>query len=235
MWYHVTAMLSCRYSGPGSKPYDRRLASADRILEIVGGDGHESLPPLPLVPYAISMATTMIYRALRDGQRDVKRASRDMELCCKALDALSWRWTTAGGVARLARRLWKILATSEKSQTTEEPKSSETTPNQSMPAASSGNPPSRQPGPISFSSSISPTQELHTSQTFQQQLPQWNVTAPYTQLDTAFYDMFDYGMPNVFRDPASWEFLHVANEDGSPKQGDPSGATPYVSTDIVWI
>ncbi|KAF5522798.1 hypothetical protein CGCA056_v007648 [Colletotrichum aenigma] len=28
IWYHVAAMLSCRYSGPGSLQYNRRLASA---------------------------------------------------------------------------------------------------------------------------------------------------------------------------------------------------------------
>ncbi|KAJ4144999.1 hypothetical protein LMH87_003864 [Akanthomyces muscarius] len=71
IWYHVAAMLSCRFSGPGTVPYRRRLASADAILLIASEQGADALPPLPLIPYAVSLSTTMIYRALRDGQRQV--------------------------------------------------------------------------------------------------------------------------------------------------------------------
>ncbi|KAH8171530.1 fungal specific transcription factor [Sarocladium implicatum] len=238
IWYHVTAMLSCRYSGPGSKPYIRRLVSADRILEIVSKGGHEALPPLPLVPYAMSMSTTMIYRAFRDGQRDLKRALQDMELCCGALDALSRNWTSAKGVARLARRLWRLLSSSEKGQTKDVAAMPPPTPHTIRDAesnsvmSSSPAPITRQGTAMSSTTAMTPSQVYPDPHSFDGQLPQaWGSGTSYTQLDTAFHDLFDYGMPNVFRDPTTWEFLHVANEDGSPNGSDFLGASSYGSAE----
>ena len=39
-----------------------------------------------------------------------------MELCCGALEKLSRCWTSAKGVARLARRLWRLLASEEEEE-----------------------------------------------------------------------------------------------------------------------
>lgn len=229
-------MLSCRYSGPGSKPYARRLASADCILAIVSKGGHESLPPLPLVPYAISMSTTMIYRAFRDRQRDLKRALQDMELCCGALDALSRNWTSAKGVARLARRLWRLLSSSDKGQSRDVAARPPPTPQTNSEAGSYGpfnSSPTMVPRPttsMSLNAVVTPSQGLTEQPSFERQLPQsWGMGTSYTQLDTAFHDLFDYGMPNVFRDPTTWEFLHVANEDSSPNGSDFLGASSYSS------
>lgn len=61
-------------------------------------------------------------------------------------------------------------------------------------------------------------QMAEASPSFQGQLIEsWpEIDASYSQLDTAFHDMFDYGMPYVFRDPATWDFLHTTNsEDGA--------------------
>lgn len=35
--------------------------------------------------------------------------------------------------------------------------------------------------------------------------------ASYSQIDKAFRDLFDYGMPNVFQDPTTSEFLYTPN------------------------
>ena len=102
-------MLSCRYSGPGTVQYNRRFASADHVLELVSTEGVEGLPPLPLVPYAMSLSTTVIYRALHDGERDIDGACEDLRRCCDALDVLGQRWTSVRGVARLAKRLWRLI------------------------------------------------------------------------------------------------------------------------------
>ncbi|BCS23927.1 fungal specific transcription factor domain-containing protein [Aspergillus puulaauensis] len=103
-WYHASSMLSCRYSGPRSPQYTRRLASADRIVHIITETGNEGLglPPLPLVPYAVSMATTVVYRAWRDKVRDLHSTYAGLCLCCEALEALSLVWTGARSVASLA-------------------------------------------------------------------------------------------------------------------------------------
>ncbi|OJJ60091.1 hypothetical protein ASPSYDRAFT_921394 [Aspergillus sydowii CBS 593.65] len=97
-------MLSCRYSGPRSTQYTRRLASADRIVHIITATDH-GFPPLPLVPYAVSMATTVVYRAWRDKVRDLHSTYANLCLCCEALEALSASWTGARGFARLAMGL----------------------------------------------------------------------------------------------------------------------------------
>ncbi|KAL2414089.1 hypothetical protein ABEF95_004579 [Exophiala dermatitidis] len=116
IWYHVAAMLSCRYSGPESFQYERRLDSACRTLQIIS-EGYERIPPLPLVPYAISMATAVIYRALRDGKRDYASAYGDLKRCYKTLCALSHIWTSARGVTKLTRRLLRRLSCSGDSNT----------------------------------------------------------------------------------------------------------------------
>ncbi|KAK2032531.1 hypothetical protein LX32DRAFT_555332, partial [Colletotrichum zoysiae] len=105
IWYHIAAMLSCRYSGPGSVQYTRRLASADCVLNIITQETADGLPPLPLVPYAMSMSTTVIYRALRDGERLPERAYDDLEACSRNLETLSLVWSSARGVAKLVKRL----------------------------------------------------------------------------------------------------------------------------------
>lgn len=114
IWYHVAAMLSCRHSGPGSIQYRRSFTSANRILEIFSQEGYEHLPPLPLIPYAMSMSTTILYRSLYDHQCSIEVALNNLHSCCRILNALSQRWTSAKGVTELAMRLWTVLTGSEK-------------------------------------------------------------------------------------------------------------------------
>ncbi|KPM44109.1 hypothetical protein AK830_g2474 [Neonectria ditissima] len=225
IWYHVAAMLSCRYSEPGSIPYNRRLASADRIIDIVLHVGHEGLPPLPLVPYAMSMSTTIIYRALRDEQRDVCSACEGLRFCCDTLDTFSQQWTSAKCVAKLAKRLWRVLT---KSEALHEP-----SPHQHKNSQEKGT------SEEAISTDAEDTwaiADLHSSmgahdrvldsttlpQTYHgvtedaatgswleseiqlvQNLP--GMDASYFQLDRAFQELFDYGMPNILRDPIAWD------------------------------
>ena len=70
-----------------------------------GGVVDLDLPPLPLVPYAVSMATTVVYRAWRDKVRDLHSTYANLCLCCEGLEALSLSWTGARGFARLAMGL----------------------------------------------------------------------------------------------------------------------------------
>jgi hypothetical protein len=112
IWYHVAAMLSCRFSGPGSTIYNRRLSSADRVLQILSQDRHQDLPPLPLIPYAMSMSTTVIYRALRNNSRSFEVAQNDLKACCGVLSTLGRQWTRAKRVAGLVHRLLRDLKSS---------------------------------------------------------------------------------------------------------------------------
>lgn len=223
-------MLSCRHSGPDNVHYTRRLASADRILEMLGHGQHETLPPLPLVPYAMAMATTVIYRALRDRVRDINASSRDLSLCCEALDTLGQRWTTAQGVAKLAHRLMSSsdpgisnqqrVEAPDKRDATTTAESTALNERLSIAAHQPVNPSNGTeeiviPTPVSLLSD----QGFHGDHTSDnpQYLPEqviepWiGFDASQFQLQMAFDDLFSNGISDVFRDPASWELLHMAN------------------------
>ena len=218
-------MLSCRFSGPGSVQYRRRLASADRILKIISNGGQEHLPPLPLVPYAMSMSTTIIYRALRDGQRSVEVACKDLRLCCDALNALGSLWTSARDIAKLATRLWRDLVASSlppKQRNIDEHANGRVWEDtQSSRLKSWGvQPPEidsesvndevdsheiavEAPGLFQAHQASIGEQGLGENQNLQYAGP----SDVYTQLDMAVFDMFDYGIPNVFQDSLTWDFL----------------------------
>ncbi|KAL4883919.1 hypothetical protein BJY04DRAFT_215811 [Aspergillus karnatakaensis] len=105
IWYHVAAMLTSRYSDPQSIQYNRRLKSAYEILDIFVQENYQSLPPLPLLPYAISMSTTVIYRAWRDGERDLNDTYKNLGMCCSVLEGLEQVWRSARNMALLAVNL----------------------------------------------------------------------------------------------------------------------------------
>lgn len=225
-------MLSCRHSGPGTVHYKRRLDSADCIVEIMAHGGHKTLPPLPLVPYALAFATTVIYRALRDKQRPIESAFSDLSLCCRALDVLGRRWTSVQGVAKLANRLLgssspdkpsgssagvsqqeqseasvgdgTLMLPMELSTQTAQP----TAPSLSTQDAIIG-PPISLPG--GQASSGEPA--LGGFRGFDGQLVEhWpNLDASPYQLDVAIDDLFDHGISDVFRDPGTWELLHMGD------------------------
>lgn len=234
-------MLSCRFSGPGSVQYRRRLASADRILEIICNGGQEYLPPLPLVPYAMSMSTTIIYRALRDGQRAVELACKDLRLCCDALNALGSLWTSARDVAKLATGLWKdVVATTfppQEPNTIEQhsdgrrweentnirPQNSGVQPSERVPESLTDDIDGideiavREPSVFPNQQAPIGEQLLRANQNFQGPGPEAFTRSndAYSQLDMAFCDMFDYGIPNVFQDSLTWDFVDIgSNQDG---------------------
>lgn len=234
-------MLSCRFSGPGSVQYSRRLASADRILEIICHGGHEHLPPLPLVPYAMSMSTTITYRALRDGQRAVDLACKDLRLCCESLNALGYLWTSARGFAKLATRLWRVLTASsfphkqlrppnfqaegtrvvgtDGAATVQRPDDACAQGTEEGRVEVDGVSPLTAPAPSIFplGQPIAGEQAPELSGSFNGQLVEGcaGVDDAYYKLDMAFYDLFDYGLPNVLRDSSAWDVLHVrSDEDG---------------------
>ena len=186
-------MLSCRFSGPGTTPYNRRLASADRILQIVHQERHDNLPPLPLVPYAMAMSTTMIYRALRDGQREIVSACNDLRMCCDALNSLSRRWTVVRGVAKLANRLWKVLSVSFSAQ---------------QAADTNGQVPDQTPQ----ADFVAVDAEGEMPKNDVDYAPARSAIGPaFFELDTAFNDLVsNAGMPSFFR-PAMWDFWPVEN------------------------
>lgn len=129
--------MACHAGGPTTASYKRRIVAADRIQELItscgvhhhrdegshGSDdnnipcaGHENnhaehLPPLPLVPYAVSLSLTVAYRLIRDraSSTDFAQAKRDLAVRCSLLEGLSKRWWSADAMAKLGRKALKSL------------------------------------------------------------------------------------------------------------------------------
>lgn len=220
-------MLSCRYSGPETTQYERRLASASRTLEIIS-DGYERIPPLPLVPYAMSMVTAVIYRALRDEKRDRTSAYRDLKCCYKTLYALSHIWTSARGVAKLTRRLLRRLSRSDDNSTPPGISQEHTGDRSSTSLAQilhDKHPTTaHQLNPVSGSEERNDSEMDHFSlptagpllrdelgstdalDSLNQLYEPWiDTPMSYPHFDMAFGNFFDDGPPNIFQDPLTWD------------------------------
>ncbi|KAK4508668.1 hypothetical protein PRZ48_002407 [Zasmidium cellare] len=89
--------------------YLRRLSSAEQVITILRDKAYANLPPLPLVPYVLSVATIVVYRSVIDRQRSAQDVLLAMKDCCDALDGLSRLWTSAAGFVKIAKWLFKQL------------------------------------------------------------------------------------------------------------------------------
>jgi hypothetical protein len=236
-------MLSCRFSGPGSTLYNRRLEAADRVVEMLSHGGHTSLPPLPLVPYSMSMSTTIVYRALRDQQRDLNAARKELTICSRTLDEFCQKWTAVKGIAKLTKRILRVLSGTQgqRQDQAERPSPAQAQPDVERPAVHfERSAVSKTPNVINqWNSEVASSNEAHmvpfsipvnhelssqeeqivshsdpNSHREQQADGTWPANgSSFSQLDRAFNDMFDYRMPNVFRDPTAWEFLPMGTSD----------------------
>ncbi|KAK5946584.1 hypothetical protein PMZ80_000727 [Knufia obscura] len=107
--YNIIGILSCRAGGPMSRSYNRRIESADRIQKLTAEGRFAHLPPLPLVPYAISLSLTVAYRGLRDSHSDPVKTQSDLAARCGILESLNKTWWTADAMAKLGRKALKSL------------------------------------------------------------------------------------------------------------------------------
>lgn len=107
--YNIIGILACRAGGPASKSYNRRIASADRIQQLTAEGRHKELPPLPLVPYAISLSLTVAYRGLRDQNGDLSKTQSDLSVRCTILESVNKIWWTADAMGKLGRKALKSL------------------------------------------------------------------------------------------------------------------------------
>ncbi|CAG7917445.1 unnamed protein product [Penicillium olsonii] len=110
LYYHSVAILSCRYKPTDS--IDGRLSSvrqglaAVRIHSIVASECADSLPPLPVVPYSITLSMGVSYRQLRSSKliTHLDRAKASLEACCSLLEHISPYWYSAEAMARLGQK-----------------------------------------------------------------------------------------------------------------------------------
>ncbi|KAK2592771.1 hypothetical protein QQS21_009514 [Conoideocrella luteorostrata] len=113
IWYLVLAMLSCRHSTPHTRPYERRFRSAERVQQLTANGRHSSLPPLPMVPYAVALSLTVTLRAAKDRPQAAEELTPMVASLQITLIELG-KWSVqAAGMSRLAQKLMgKLLVPS---------------------------------------------------------------------------------------------------------------------------
>ena len=112
LFYNIAAILACRAGDATTISYQRRASAAARIQEIATArDTDLHIPPLPLVPYAVSLSLTVAYRLLRDSRSaaDERSAKADLTCRCEVLEKLSARWSSAAAMAKLGRKALRSL------------------------------------------------------------------------------------------------------------------------------
>ncbi|KAL4746779.1 hypothetical protein BDW72DRAFT_184181 [Aspergillus terricola var. indicus] len=110
LYYHAISILSCRYRSSqqisGSRPsYTRQGLAAVRINSLVASECAQGLPPLPVIPYAVSLSMGVSYQELRSSKliTHFNRARASLEACCNMLEELV-SWCSAEAMARLGRK-----------------------------------------------------------------------------------------------------------------------------------
>lgn len=191
-------MLSCRSSNPGTASYTRRLKSADRVQELTMDSRWSHLPPVPIIPYAVSLSLTVGYRALVDSEKPFNAAYQDFSTRCETLRGLSAHWWTARGIAALGEKVRKRINQSQLLDTetsTFDSNTFEHAPfNRASTMLSSSSQPNFELSPNSEASLAPTTSAL------------WTVEAdPSTNLDHLFEDLFNIEMPMINQDTSFWE------------------------------
>ncbi|CCX34781.1 hypothetical protein FPQ18DRAFT_297096 [Pyronema domesticum] len=110
LFYHAVAILSHRSNDPaaGSASYLRRLDSASSILRLCSQ--RRDWPPLPVVPYAVSLALTTFYLVFR---RNGEGGREGCIQSCEILESLGAYWWFAGAMARMGRAAMERVAVKE--------------------------------------------------------------------------------------------------------------------------
>ena len=116
-FYLAIAMVSCRVRlqagrSLGSHLYLRRSLSATTICSMLGHTGLEDVAPLPIVPYAVSLAQLVAYQQMRQSKREARRAiaREQLEQCQKRLESMGPVWWSAREMAEIGKRVLTQLA-----------------------------------------------------------------------------------------------------------------------------
>lgn len=108
LFHHAMCMashksLSINNPVKSTPSYVRQSLSATRVISLLSTEPPETLPPLPLVPYALSLALSVVYRHFRSRRLKVhiKRATDELKTCVMLLNRLRNAWWSAGTMADL--------------------------------------------------------------------------------------------------------------------------------------
>ncbi|KAF2730800.1 hypothetical protein EJ04DRAFT_499795 [Polyplosphaeria fusca] len=108
LFHHTMCMashksLSINDPVKSTPSYVRQSLSATRVISLLNAEPPEFLPPLPLVPYALSVALSVVYRHFRQRRLKVhiNRATDELKQCVVLLNRLRNAWWSAGTMADL--------------------------------------------------------------------------------------------------------------------------------------
>jgi len=133
--------LSINAPVKSSPSYVRQSLSATRVIHLLNAESPELLPPLPIVPYALGVALSVVYRHFRSRRLKVhvNRATEELKQCVHLLDRLRNSWWSAGTMADLGRAVLSNAAgrnTNAANTPAPEPRMSETKTEPPTPIAS---------------------------------------------------------------------------------------------------
>lgn len=204
LYYHSVAILSCRY-----KPTDnvdgrlssvRQGLSAVRIHSIVASECADSLPPLPIVPYSITLSMGVSYRQLRSSKliTHLDRAKASLQACCSLLENISPYWYSAEAMARLGQKaLHQVQGQPTQSRTesridgVSEAGSDHVAPHEDYIPAKRPRSNSKLVSPPDMALDALPAPDLHMD--------------GFADIDTLFGEFLDISLPTNFWDPIFME------------------------------
>ncbi|KAJ5951801.1 uncharacterized protein N7479_010214 [Penicillium vulpinum] len=240
LYYHSVAILSCRYK-PTENIDNTRLSSvrqglaAVRIHSIVASECGNELPPLPIVPYSVTLSMGVSYRQLRSSRliTHLNRAKASLEACRSVLDNLSPYWYSAEAMARLGQKaLYQIQGKPQSSRTNPtslpyvaEPSQKQVNADSSVAegleivdSAPQGNDApraKRQRNNGHGIAAMSPVPELATN-IIQPPVgdPDTSIQDGFTDIDTLFGEFLDISLPTNFWDPI---FIETQGQTNDPQ------------------
>lgn len=235
LYYHAVGILSCRPKlsdrSDGLEPsYVRQGLAAVRINSIVASECSQDLPPLPVVPYALSLSMGVSYQQFRSSKliTHFDRAKRGLEACCALLEGFGTYWYSAEAMARLGRKaLHHIEGLKpetrghgfESEKQTSAGKVSDFTVPASAPAMAW--PSYHHPNDLTSSGEVAPREDLATTSAQDiSPLESLDVGGPdvpgndsFADIDMLFGDFLDLSLPTNFWDPVF--FTEEGHSDGA--------------------
>jgi hypothetical protein len=211
--------LSINAPVKSSPSYVRQSLSATRVIHLLNAESPELLPPLPIVPYALGVALSVVYRHFRSRRLKVhvNRATEELKQCVRLLDRLRNSWWAAGTMADLGRAVLSNAA----GRTT----NAANTPAPTMPEAKTEPP--------------TPTASSHTASIPPTNPPQWPSSHPphhhhHPSLDNQIDPRLQQPSPHPSTPMTNLLNPHPTSSERAPMQG-PPGGFGFTETSPDWL
>ncbi|KKY25374.1 putative fungal specific transcription [Phaeomoniella chlamydospora] len=107
LYYQAITILACREDNSATASYSRQALAALRIQALLTVELVSELAPLPIVPYAASLALSVAYRHLRKAEipSRVRTSIANLRICTEILERYAKVWWCATAMAKLGRKV----------------------------------------------------------------------------------------------------------------------------------